>query len=145
MQFSALALASLLSLASARINGISVPKAIKAGTSIDVILLVGQSQQVITDVAVSFGVVSPVKDAYPGAIGEVIETVYLGPQLSNTAVDIPKSINSFPNKTPLGPVLFTAQVYSLLGRASSGVLATYNVTVFLGDSGSKDRVSSRPV
>lgn len=78
MQFSTLALASLLSVASARISGIAVPKTIRAGYGFNAIILTEGYIQSVNDVAIAFGVAPGT--GYPGSLGTTIESFYLGPR-----------------------------------------------------------------
>ena len=69
--------ASLLSLASARIVGISVPNTIKPGDGFNAIIHVENYIQSVYDVAIAFGVAPG--NGYPGSLGTVMDSFYLGP------------------------------------------------------------------
>lgn len=71
------AFALLLTTAHARINGIAVPATIKPGEEFDAIILSSNYIQSVYDVAIAFGYTPG--DGYPGSLGQVIDSFYLGP------------------------------------------------------------------
>jgi hypothetical protein len=74
--------ASMLSLASGRIIGISVPDTIKPGDGFNAIIQVENYIQSVYDVAIAFGV-APGK-GFPDSLGTVMNSFYLGPGMSNS-------------------------------------------------------------
>lgn len=94
MQFSTLAIASLLSLASARIVGIAVPKTIRPGDGINAIILTEGYIQSVADVAIAFGVTPGA--GYPGTLGTTLQSYYLGPgTFSSLSPSQRSSLSSF--------------------------------------------------
>lgn len=82
MRFSTLtALGACLSLAAARIEGFAVPKTIKPGNEFDAILMGFNYIQTVDEIAAAFGVAAG--EGYPGSLGAVIESTYLGPGMLN--------------------------------------------------------------
>ncbi len=71
------ALASVFSVAQARINGISVPATIKPGDGFNVVIESSDYIQSVYDVAIVFGAASG--EGYPGNLGTVLASYYLGP------------------------------------------------------------------
>jgi Nis1 family len=69
--------ASLLSLASARIIGIAVPDTIQPGGGFNAIIETEDYIQSVYDVAIVFGVAPGA--GYPGNLGNVMDSFYLGP------------------------------------------------------------------
>lgn len=82
MQLSTFALASLLSLASARIVGFSVPKTIRPGEGFSAVIHTENYIQTVQDIAIAFGVTPGV--GYPGSLGTTLESFYLGPSMSSS-------------------------------------------------------------
>lgn len=68
---------ALLSLANARITGISVPETIKPGDTIDAIIVSSNYIQSVYDVAIAFGYFHG--DGIPQSLGFVAGSMYLGP------------------------------------------------------------------
>lgn len=89
MHFSTLPLLSLLSLASARIIGIAVPKTIRPGDGFNAIIETENYIQSVYDVSIAFGIASG--PGYPGSLGTVIGSYYLGP---GTYIPTPPSLSS---------------------------------------------------
>lgn len=71
-------LATLVSLASARIVGFAVPETIAPDTDVKIEILTENFSQAITDVAMSFGI-SPANTSYPGSLEGYLSTKFLGP------------------------------------------------------------------
>jgi hypothetical protein len=69
--------ASLLSLTTARIVGISVPETIQPGGGFNAIIETENYIQSVYDVAIVFGVAPGA--GYPGELGNVMDSFYLGP------------------------------------------------------------------
>lgn len=82
MRFS-FAIAALLSTAQAHINGISVPSTIKPGDTFNVIILSSNWIQSSYDVAIAFGYATG--KGFPGSLGTVADSFYLGPGMLNPA------------------------------------------------------------
>lgn len=84
MQFSnslKLALLSLIPLSQARIYGISAPSTVAPGVPFTISVLTQNYIQTVYDVAIVFGI-SP-GAGYPGTMGTVLASEYLGPDKSN--------------------------------------------------------------
>ncbi|KAM5353842.1 hypothetical protein ACJ41O_000492 [Fusarium nematophilum] len=141
MRFSLAAATTLLALTEARITGIAVPKTIKPGEEFDAIILSSNYIQSVYDVAIAFGYV-PGK-GYPGTIGQVADSFYLGPDESNQLHNFNKTVK-IPKDAPKGKGLVTASLFSLYGASGSPTLSNYNVTVTFGDKTSKEYQSSLP-
>lgn len=77
MRFSAAAVASLLAVAQAKINGISVPATIRPGDGFNLIIESSNWIQAIYDVAIAVGYAPGT--GYPGNLGTVLGSYYLGP------------------------------------------------------------------
>ncbi|KAI8668276.1 hypothetical protein NCS55_00852800 [Fusarium keratoplasticum] len=140
MRFSiALAATSLLALTEARIVGISVPKTIKPGEDFEAIIISENYIQSVYDVAIAFGY-SPGK-GFPGSLGQVADSFYLGPDESNQLHNFNKTIK-IPTDAVKGEGLVTASLFSLYGAASAPTLSNYNVSVTFGDKTSKEYKAS---
>ncbi|KAH7000232.1 hypothetical protein EDB80DRAFT_106593 [Ilyonectria destructans] len=138
MRFS-FAIAALLSTAQAHINGISVPSTIKPGDTFNVIILSSNWIQSSYDVAIAFGYATG--KGFPGSLGTVADSFYLGPDESNQLRNFNKTI-TIPKSTPKGKGVVSASLFTVIGAAESGVLNDYNVTVTFGDKTSKKYKSS---
>ncbi|RSL72244.1 hypothetical protein CEP54_000847 [Fusarium duplospermum] len=140
MRFSiALAATSLLALTEARIVGISVPKTIKPGEDFEAIIISENYIQSVYDVAIAFGY-SPGK-GFPGSLGQVADSFYLGPDESNQLHNFNKTIN-IPTDATKGEGLVTASLFSLYGAAKAPTLSNYNVSVTFGDETSTEYKAS---
>ncbi|KAE9963925.1 hypothetical protein EG328_010948 [Venturia inaequalis] len=160
MQLSTFALASLLSLASARIVGFSVPKTIRPGEGFSAVIHTENYIQSVQDIAIAFGVTPGV--GYPGSLGTTLESFYLGPSMSsspslalqslekpslaptqsNIVSNITKYFTTVPKTLTPGAATLSAQLYSLYGASSSGVLSNYNVSITVANTTSTEYVSS---
>ncbi|KAE9968799.1 hypothetical protein Vi05172_g2198 [Venturia inaequalis] len=140
MQLSTFALASLLSLASARIVGFSVPKTIRPGEGFSAVIHTENYIQSVQDIAIAFGVTPGV--GYPGSLGTTLESFYLGPTQSNIVSNITKYFTTVPKTLTPGAATLSAQLYSLYGASSSGVLSNYNVSITVANTTSTEYVSS---
>jgi hypothetical protein len=80
------AAAPLLSLASGRIVGISVPETIKPGDGFNAIIQVENYIQSVYDVAIAFGVAPGT--GYPDSLGTILDSFYLGPGKSNSLLPV---------------------------------------------------------
>jgi len=76
----AAALASALSVAQARIYGIAVPDTIKPGDGFNAIIESSNYIQSVYDVSIVFGAAPG--EGYPGSLGTVLGSYYLGPGMS---------------------------------------------------------------
>ncbi|KAL2682605.1 hypothetical protein Neosp_007057 [[Neocosmospora] mangrovei] len=140
MRFSiALAATSLLALTEARIVGISVPKTIKPGEDFEAIIISENYIQSVYDVAIAFGY-SPGK-GFPGSLGQVADSFYLGPEESNQLHNFNKTVK-IPESAVKGEGLVTASLFSLYGASSGPTLSNYNVSVTFGDETSKEYKAS---
>jgi hypothetical protein len=165
MRFPSAAVAvGCLPVAIARIYGVAVPSTIRPGDNFTAIILSSNYIQSVYDVAIAFGHL-PV-DGYPGILGSVIGSYYLGPgkpSLTPTGIvamaniyvngnpaEKSNQLNNFtklvtlPPSVPKGMALITASLMSLYGASSSPILINYNVTVRFGDETSTDYISSVP-
>ncbi|KAF5025605.1 hypothetical protein F66182_2307 [Fusarium sp. NRRL 66182] len=127
MRFSiAAATAALLALAEARISFIQVPTEIKVGEPFQADIIREGYIQSVYDVAIVFGYAPA--DAYPGTIGQPIDSFYLGPDESNKDTTLKKFL-TVPTDAPKGKGLITASWTSLYGVSGSPTITNYNVTV----------------
>jgi len=133
------AFASLVSLASARIVGISVPDTIKPGDGFNLYIQTENYIQSVYDVAIAIGVAPGA--GYPQSLGTVLDSFYLGPAQSNVVTPIPKW-TTLPASTPTGPATLSAELFSLYGAVYGGTLNNYNVSITVGDHTSTTYVSS---
>jgi hypothetical protein len=69
--------APLIALTQARINGIAVPATIRPGDGFNARILSSNYIQSVYDVAIAFGYAPA--PGFPGALGQVIGSYYLGP------------------------------------------------------------------
>jgi hypothetical protein len=77
LQISVTAVASIFTLASARIIGIAVPETIKPGDGFNAIIETENYIQAVYDVAIAFGAATG--NGYIGTLGTVMDSFYLGP------------------------------------------------------------------
>ncbi|KAH7000176.1 hypothetical protein EDB80DRAFT_104808 [Ilyonectria destructans] len=131
--------ATLLAVAQARINGISVPATIKPGDTFDVIIESSNYIQTVYDVAIAVGYAPGT--GYPDSLGSVADSFYLGPDESNQLHSFNKTI-TIPSSVSKGKGIVTASLMSLYGAAYSPTLSDYNVSVTFGDKTSKKYKSS---
>ncbi|KAJ6257000.1 hypothetical protein Dda_7883 [Drechslerella dactyloides] len=128
-------------LSSAIISGISVPATIKPGDGFNFRINTANYIQSVSDIAVAIGV-APGK-GFQGALGQIIDSFYLGPEKSNIVTPIVKWIQT-PSTLGKGNVTLTATFYSCYGAASAPTLVTYTVPIALGDVTSTTYVTSKP-
>ncbi|KAI5457932.1 hypothetical protein BGZ63DRAFT_325227, partial [Mariannaea sp. PMI_226] len=133
------AAAVLISATQAHINGISVPATIKPGDSFNVIIESSNWIQSSYDVAIAFGYATGT--GWPGSIGTVVKSFYLGPEQSNQLHNFNKTIN-VPKTVPKGKGLITASLFTLEGSLLAPQLENWNVTVTFGSKTSKKYKSS---
>jgi hypothetical protein len=138
---SVLAALASFGLSSAIITGISVPSTIKAGDGFNAYINTADYIQSVYDVSIAFGVAPGA--GYQGALGQVIDSFYLGPQQSNVVQPIPKWV-TMPSNIQNGQATLSGAVFSLYGAADAQTLTTYNVTVTIGDATSTNYVTSQP-
>jgi len=133
---------TLLSLASARIVGVAVPATIRPGDGFNAIIETENYIQSVYDVAIAFGVAPGA--GFPGSLGVVMDSFYLGPEQSNQITNITKW-TTLPASTPKGAATLSAGLFSLYGAVYSPTLSNYAVNVTIGDSTSTNYVSSTQV
>ncbi|RFU79564.1 secreted nis1 [Trichoderma arundinaceum] len=139
MRFSIAAAAPLLSAANALISGIAVPETVAPGDTIQATITTQNYIQAVYDVAIVFGFAPG--DGFPGSLGSVLGSFYLGPHESNIVTNITKTI-TIPDGIAKGDGIITASVMSLWGAAAGPALNTFNVTITVGDVTSKTYKSS---
>ncbi|KAF4458161.1 secreted protein NIS1 [Fusarium austroafricanum] len=140
MRFSIAAVsAALIALSEARITGIKVPKEIKVGEPFEAIIVRENYIQSVYDSSIVFGYGPP--STYPGTIGRVADSFYLGAEESNKLEPLKEKL-TIPKDAPKGKGLVTAALLSIYGASGSPVISEYNVTVTFGDKTSKEYVSS---
>ncbi len=163
MRFSIAAVASLLAVAQAKINGISLPATIQPGQGFNLIIESSDFIQSIYDVSIAVGYATGA--GYPGDLGTVLGSYYLGPGMffslslshqsprastltgrshteqSNQLNNFPKWVQ-LPAGIPLGQGVISASLFSLVGAAAGPTLSQYNVTVTFGTTTSSNLVSS---
>jgi hypothetical protein len=130
----------VLTLASARIYGFSAPTTVARDSTIKLEIEAANYIQSIQDVAISFGI-SPASSAHPESLGTLLDSKFLGPDLSNTVGNITHYVH-IPATQPKGKTVLTAAHFSLLGAVLTGDVEYFNVTVEVGDSTSAEYVSS---
>jgi hypothetical protein len=130
MRFSATTLAvlasTLISSTSAIITGVETTSTVYAYNPFTVTLTTADYIQSVYDVAVAFGVAPGA--GFPGALGNVMSTAYLGPSKSNILTPIPFTV-TLPAGTQNGQYVLTAEVFSLFGAGYEGVVTTFNQTI----------------
>ncbi|KAF4472719.1 secreted NIS1 [Fusarium albosuccineum] len=141
MRFSVAAVATtLLALTEARIVGIKVPKTIKPGDEFEAVIISENYIQSVYDVAIAFGYVNG--KGYPGTLGPVADSFYIGPDESNQLHSFNKTL-TIPKEAQKGQGLVTASLFSIYGASGSPTLSNYNVTVTFGDKTSTEYKSSQ--
>ncbi|PKS05940.1 hypothetical protein jhhlp_007773 [Lomentospora prolificans] len=140
MHFRSSLVAALATTVSARIHGISFPKTIKAGEEITAYIGSANYIQSVYDVAIAFGI-NPSEAAYPGTLGPVFGSFYLGPERSNQLENIPQPV-TLPDNLQEGEYVIGASLLSLYGASVTPVLAGYNVTITIGEETSEEYVNS---
>ena len=132
---------TLLTSTSARIIGLSAPSTIATGTPFNISLLTEDYIQSVYDVGFAIGV-SPGAGYYPQALGQVLTSASLS-ALSNKIVPLNFTV-TVPTTFELGTnVTLGASIMSLYGAVSQPILASWNVSVAIGDAVSSSTVSSR--
>ncbi|CAM1510380.1 Fc.00g007150.m01.CDS01 [Cosmosporella sp. VM-42] len=142
MRFTLAAIPALLAVAQARINGIAVPETIKPGDKFEAIILSSNYIQSVYDVAIAFGYARG--EGFPGSLGSVVDSFYLGPDESNQLHNFTKEITIPKSTANKGPGIVSASLMSLYGAAESPTLTNYNVSVTFGDKTSTKYKSSLP-
>ncbi|CZR51274.1 uncharacterized protein PAC_01149 [Phialocephala subalpina] len=117
---------TLISSSSAIITGVTAPSTVYAYNPFTVTLTTANYIQSVYDVAVGFGVAPGA--GFPGSLGNVASTAYLGPTKSNILTPITFDI-TLPAGTSNGKYVLTAEVFSLFGAAYSGTVTTFNTTI----------------
>ncbi|KAF3904894.1 hypothetical protein ABW20_dc0107534 [Dactylellina cionopaga] len=133
--------ATFSGLSSAIITGISVPATIKPGDGFNLYINTANYIQSVDDIAIAVGI-APGK-GFPGALGQVTDSFYLGPSQSNVLYRIPKW-TSIPSTIQKGNATYTAALFSLFGAADAQTLTTFNVSIAIGDKTSTTYVTSKP-
>lgn len=123
---SAALLATLISSSSAIITGVTAPSTVYAYNPFTVTLTTADYIQSVYDVAVAFGV-APGK-GFPGSLGNVVSSAFLGPSKSNILTPITFDV-TLPAGTQNGEYVLTASVFSLFGAASSPATTQFNTTI----------------
>jgi hypothetical protein len=132
-------LAAFLTGASAIITGFTVPSAIALGQTFTVTLNTADYIQRVTDISAAFGI-QPVPGA-PGAIGDLFDSIYIGPAESNILQPITFETSIDPS-TQAGAYIMTGAVTSLYGVGSEPVINLFNATVTVGAGVSAVNVTS---
>ncbi|OCK72993.1 hypothetical protein K432DRAFT_411125 [Lepidopterella palustris CBS 459.81] len=129
----------LFTLSSARLVGIAAPETIAPGSTFNVVIESVDYIQSVYDVSIAFGIAAG--KGYPGSMGTVLSSGYLGPSQSNTQDNITYSI-TLPATTPKGKSLLSAGLFSLYGAVGDPTITSFNVSVTVGDVTSESLVSS---
>ena len=138
------ALAPLLPLASARVNGFAVPTSIKPGSTFDVTITTENYIQSVEDVAMSFGY-APENEAGPDQLGTAfLSSRFIGPDESNITSNITASV-TFPEDAFYEPIVFKGALFSLLGARYGPSVGTFEVAVDVSDHTSTEYKRSSPV
>jgi hypothetical protein len=149
MRFSTLASAlTTLSLASARIVGLSTPSALTPNSTFTITLLSENYIQSVQEVAVAWGFQVPTSanpQGYPYTLGRYTNSSYLGPEKSNTQGNV--SIEAMvPGALEVGQdVVFSVALMSIYGASGGPITQSWNVTVHVGEADVANVVSSREV
>lgn len=130
---------TLFSTTSAIIVGLQAPSIIVPGENFTISLLTADFSQQVYDVATAFGF--SLGTGFPGSLGTVLASEYLGPSKSNTLERLDFTVQIDPS-TPQGSAVLAASVMSLDGVAAYPVLAGYNITVQVGTTVNNDVVAS---
>ncbi|KAK1237877.1 hypothetical protein MKX08_002456 [Trichoderma sp. CBMAI-0020] len=139
MQFSIAAIVPFLASANAIISGIAVPETIKPGTPFELIITTENYIQAVNDIAIAVGYGKG--DGYPGCLGTVLGSFYLGPENSNIITNITETL-TIPAGIAQGDGIISATVYSLYGASQVPTLVNHNVTITVGSETSKTLKSS---
>lgn len=123
---SAALLTTLVSSSSAIITGVTAPSTVYAYNPFTVTLTTANYIQSVYDVAVGFGV-APGK-GFPGSLGNVMSSAFLGPSKSNILTPITFDV-TLPAGTQNGEYVLTASVFSLFGAAYSPSTTEFNTTI----------------
>ncbi|KAI5302488.1 hypothetical protein KEM56_000654 [Ascosphaera pollenicola] len=133
MKFSvATAITALAGVASARIDAFRVPQTVKPGDTFSVTLVGHNYIQTMYEVAAAFGISSHTYGSYPGTLPTVLDSVYLGPEKSNTidSYDFPVTI---PENTEKGDYTFTVGMFELIGALNSPNAGYMSTNFTVGD------------
>ncbi|KAF7196680.1 Necrosis-inducing secreted protein 1 [Pseudocercospora fuligena] len=138
-------LTTFATLASARITGFATPKVIAPDTTIKLLILTENFSQTVYDVAMSFGL-SPTNTSYPGSLGDVMSSKFLGPDFSNIIENITHYVHIPATGLDKGEnVTLTAAHFSLIGALRSPIATSYAVNITVGDITSSEYVRSELV
>lgn len=138
MRLSTAAAAALssLTLASARIVGISVPTTINPNNTFPLTLITEGYIQAVDDIAVTWGFDHA--PGYPGTIGASRASAYLGPNASGTTenITIQASIPEFMNVGLYKDqdVILSAVVMDIYGASGTPTLEAWNATIRFGET-----------
>jgi len=122
----ALFLSTLISPSSAIITGVTAPSTVYAYDPFTITLTTADYIQSVYDVAVAFGVAPGA--GFPGALGNVVTSAFLGPSKSNILTPITFDA-TLPAGTGNGEYVLTAAVYSLFGAAYGPTITQFNTTI----------------
>jgi hypothetical protein len=122
----ALFLSTLISSSSAIITGVTTTSTVYAYNPFTVTLTTADYSQSVYDVAVAFGVAPGA--GFPGSLGNVLSTAFLGPSQSNIVTPITFDV-TLPAGTGNGEHVLTAAVYSLFGATYAPTVTEFNTTI----------------
>ncbi|KAF1818044.1 uncharacterized protein K489DRAFT_435442 [Dissoconium aciculare CBS 342.82] len=125
-----LAATALVSSASARINGFTLPDTIYLDADVPITITTEGYIQSVQDVSIAFGI-APAAQADPKTLGtRLLSSKFLGPDNSNTYDNITHYVH-IPSSLASGDAVVTAALTSLYGAFYGPVLTyfTKNVTV----------------
>jgi len=142
MHFSAytLAAATLLSSAAARITGFAVPDVVAPDSTVKIQIIAENYIQAVQDVAISFGI-APEARAYPGALGTLLSSKFLGPDDSNVVGNITHYVH-IPATAEIGPAVITGGLFALYGVLLSPTVETFGANITVGNYTSANYVLS---
>jgi hypothetical protein len=149
MRVSTLALGlATLSLASARIVGLSTPSTLTPNSTFAITLLSEGYIESVQEVAVAWGFQVHTEanpQGYPYTLGRFTNSSYLGPEKSNTQGNV--SIEAMvPGALEVGQdMVFSVALMSIYGASGGPVTQSWNVTVHVGEEEEGGVVSSREV
>ncbi|KAF2761452.1 hypothetical protein EJ05DRAFT_473950 [Pseudovirgaria hyperparasitica] len=136
------AVASMTCLASARIVGFAVPKTIATNSPFDITVISENYIQSAQEISIAYGVTSGPVTPYPGTLGRLVGSAYLGPDASNTLSNITITATLDGDIIEKGDGLFSAALTSLYGVAYGPVLQNFNASITVGDVTSEELVRS---
>ncbi|KAF2196478.1 hypothetical protein GQ43DRAFT_359354, partial [Delitschia confertaspora ATCC 74209] len=126
-------LTTLLTLISARIASIALPRTLKSNSTTTLHLLTENYIQGVSEISIAIGFApSP---GYPSSLGRFISSAYLGPNKSNTleTILVPVHVPAAEELGTAEDVVGSAALLSLYGAVAAPMVRIFNVTVGIGE------------